>query len=276
MAKEKVKVTVEREFDDEASVEVDVKEEETAQDVGAVDRCLSAAAPFLPWLRELASVVWDVPVDVLGAAIAPLLAGKESDEYVPRGGGEAAAGETVYETDAPAAVAKGEDLHVVGGGGGPIAAGKAEEDEEQEYGFLGDPFIVGEEEKKRDLPSTVLSPTPDVDGVAAKRAIGLEAPAVRRRGRGAIAAGLNLLKKVKMPKRPSLPPVKQHPYAFATFVTIIMIYVFGIALLPYACTHSPDKLYWPLFTLFFTAITSVLLRTQLMIRVVPEHTPEPK
>ncbi len=78
-------------------------------------------------------------------------------------------------------------------------------------------------------------------------------------------------------KPPDLPPIKQHPYAFATYVTIIMIYVFGLALLPYAVTHSPDKLYWPLFTLFITAITSVLLRTQLMIRVVPEkteHVPE--
>ena len=60
------------------------------------------------------------------------------------------------------------------------------------------------------------------------------------------------------------------PYAFATYVTVAMIYVFGLSLLPYACTHNPEMLYWPLLILFFTGITSVLLRTQLMIRRVPE------
>ncbi len=60
-----------------------------------------------------------------------------------------------------------------------------------------------------------------------------------------------------------------NPYSFVTYVTIVMIYVFGLSLLPYACTHNPAQLYWPLLILFVTGITSVLLRTQLMIHVVP-------
>ena len=65
---------------------------------------------------------------------------------------------------------------------------------------------------------------------------------------------------------------KSSRYALATYLSSLMLYVYGLALLPYALTHQPEKLFWPLLVVFLTGAISVLVRTQLMIRFVPEST----
>ncbi len=153
---------------------------------------------------------------------------------------------------------------------------------------------------KKQLPTTVLNSVPEElandareAGEEVRDSVEEAAGAIRSTAAGAVFAVKKAARRAKkaarksvegitdvvgppeMPDMPELPPVKQFPYAFATYVTILMIYVFGLALLPYACTHQVDKLFWPLLTLFLTGVTSVLLRTQLMIRVVPETARSP-
>ncbi len=51
--------------------------------------------------------------------------------------------------------------------------------------------------------------------------------------------------------------------SFVTYVVTIMIYLFGLTLLPYADTKEVKYLWWPVYFLLFSGIVSVLLRTQM-------------
>ncbi len=302
--------------------------------------------PLVPWLGEFTSAVWDLPLDLVGSTLAPLVLAREGQSAASAGASEPkAVGKDAEEESAdvvsPAATAAEEndsehriEEDVVGGDsdgdpewrrqwdeeyagydncwdaclGGAGGLGEDYRDSEgrvetedavnearESFGMLDDyldrdclgvsctekdpertdvedhlePENTTKERSDNNLPNTELSPSPTA-GKATKRPTDRSTTRRPTTVVGPAAAGLQLFNKMKMPK------VKQHPYAFATFITIIMVYIFGLALLPYACSHNPDQLYWPLFTLFATAITSVLLRTQLMIKVVPENaTPLP-
>ncbi len=123
--------------------------------------------------------------------------------------------------------------------------------------------VTGSKHHKRHRKKRLLEAKKKVDHVKRKKVHKLDT----KRKTSEVAKLSRYLKNVPTSRVQTYagPPAPVQASSFVTYLIVVMVYLFALTLLPYAHTHEPKYLWWPLYYLLSCSIVSVLVRTQMRL-----------